>query len=290
LLRSMTGYARAERILYGVNAFVELKTVNSKYLNVDVNIGDAFSELEMNVSRLIKENLKRGTVKARIDISLVDSDDFLQPDFGIASSIYNSLRSIRDRYGLAGEVSVDSMARFKEIFKSRPSEDLAEKIWNVIEGLLIEALDKLNIDREREGQTMSLALNEYLDRLETIAEELQVNSEDMVLYYRDFLKKKLGQISDSQLDDNRLEQEVTLLAEKADISEEIVRLISHIESFRSVMQSDRESGVQLDFICQEMHRELSTVASKSKKLVITNLSVEGRTLVNKLREQVQNIE
>jgi len=290
LLRSMTGYARAERTLYGVNAFVELKTVNSKYLNVDVNIGDAFSELEMNVSRLIKENLKRGTVKARIDISLVDSDDFLQPDFGIASSIYNSLRSIRDRYGLAGEVSVDSMARFKEIFKTRPSEDLAEKIWNVIEGLLIEAVDQLNIDREREGQTMSLALNEYLDRLETIAEELQANSEDMILYYRDFLKKKLEQISDSQLDDNRLEQEVTLLAEKADISEEIVRLISHIESFRSVMQSDRESGVQLDFICQEMHRELSTVASKSKKLVITNLSVEGRTFVNKLREQVQNIE
>ncbi len=286
----MTGYARAERTLYGVNAFVELKTVNSKYLNVDVNIGDAFSELEMNVSRLIKENLKRGTVKARIDISLVDSDDFLQPDFGIASSIYNSLRSIRDRYGLAGEVSVDSMARFKEIFKTRPSEDLAEKIWNVIEGLLIEAVNQLNIDREREGQTMSLALNEYLDRLETIAEELQANSEDMVLYYRDFLKKKLEQISDSQLDDNRLEQEVTLLAEKADISEEIVRLISHIESFRSVMQSDRESGVQLDFICQEMHRELSTVASKSKKLVITNLSVEGRTFVNKLREQVQNIE
>lgn len=286
----MTGYARAERTLYGVNAFVELKTVNSKYLNVDVNIGDAFSELEMNVSRLIKENLKRGTVKARIDISLVDSDDFLQPDFGIASSIYNSLRSIRDRYGLAGEVSVDSMARFKEIFKTRPSEDLAEKIWNVIEGLLIEAVDQLNIDREREGQTMSLALNEYLDRLETIAEELQANSEDMILYYRDFLKKKLEQISDSQLDDNRLEQEVTLLAEKADISEEIVRLISHIESFRSVMQSDRESGVQLDFICQEMHRELSTVASKSKKLVITNLSVEGRTFVNKLREQVQNIE
>lgn len=290
MLRSMTGYARAERTLYGVNAFVELKTVNSKYLNVDVNIGDAFSELEMNVSRLIKENLKRGTVKARIDISLVDSDDFLQPDFGIASSIYNSLRSIRDRYGLAGEVSVDSMARFKEIFKTRPSEDLAEKIWNVIEGLLIEAVDQLNIDREREGQTMSLALNEYLDRLETIAEELQANSEDMILYYRDFLKKKLEQISDSQLDDNRLEQEVTLLAEKADISEEIVRLISHIESFRSVMQSDRESGVQLDFICQEMHRELSTVASKSKKLVITNLSVEGRTFVNKLREQVQNIE
>jgi len=286
----MTGYARVEKALRGVNAFVELKTVNSKYLNVDINIGDAFSELEMRASRFIKENLKRGTVRAKIDISLADSDDLLQPDYGIASSIFNSLKTIKDRFELAGEVSVDSMARFKEIFRSRPSEDLADKIWSVIEELLIEALDQLNADREREGQNLALAMSEYLNRLEVIANELLTSSEDMVLYYRDFLKKRIETIIEGQFDENRLEQEVALLAERADISEEIVRLHSHLKSFRGVMRTDKESGVQMDFICQEMHRELSTIASKSKKLAITNLSIEGRTLVNKLREQVQNIE
>jgi len=286
----MTGYARVEKALRGVNAFVELKTVNSKYLNVDINIGDAFSELEMRASRFIKENLKRGTVRAKIDISLADSDDLLQPDYGIASSIFNSLKTIKDRFELAGEVSVDSMARFKEIFRSRPSEDLADKIWSVIEELLIEALDQLNADREREGQNLALAMSEYLNRLEAIANELLTSSEDMVLYYRDFLKKRIETIIEGQFDENRLEQEVALLAERADISEEIVRLHSHLKSFRGVMRTDKESGVQMDFICQEMHRELSTIASKSKKLAITNLSIEGRTLVNKLREQVQNIE
>ncbi|PNE23016.1 hypothetical protein V511_03900 [Mesotoga sp. Brook.08.YT.4.2.5.1] len=290
MLRSMTGYARVEKALRGVNAFVELKTVNSKYLNVDINIGDAFSELEMRASRFIKENLKRGTVRAKIDISLEDSDDLLQPDYGIASSIFNSLKTIKDRFELAGEVSVDSMARFKEIFRSRPSEDLADKIWSVIEELLIEALDQLNADREREGQNLALAMSEYLNRLEAIANELLTSSEDMVLYYRDFLKKRIETIFEGQFDENRLEQEVALLAERADISEEIVRLHSHLKSFRGVMRTDKESGVQMDFICQEMHRELSTIASKSKKLAITNLSIEGRTLVNKLREQVQNIE
>ncbi|WP_367361778.1 YicC/YloC family endoribonuclease [Mesotoga sp.] len=290
MLRSMTGYARVEKALRGVNAFVELKTVNSKYLNVDINIGDAFSELEMRASRFIKENLKRGTVRAKIDISLADSDDLLQPDYGIASSIFNSLKTIKDRFELAGEVSVDSMARFKEIFRSRPSEDLADKIWSVIEELLIEALDQLNADREREGQNLALAMSEYLNRLEVIANELLTSSEDMVLYYRDFLKKRIETIFEGQFDENRLEQEVALLAERADISEEIVRLHSHLKSFRGVMRTDKESGVQMDFICQEMHRELSTIASKSKKLAITNLSIEGRTLVNKLREQVQNIE
>jgi uncharacterized protein (TIGR00255 family) len=286
----MTGYARVEKAVRGVNAFVELKTVNSKYLNVDINIGDAFSELEMRASRFIKENLKRGTVRAKIDISLADSDDLLQPDYGIASSIFNSLKTIKDRFELAGEVSVDSMARFKEIFRSRPSEDLADKIWSVIEELLIEALDQLNADREREGQNLALAMSEYLNRLEVIANELLTSSEDMVLYYRDFLKKRIETIIEGQFDENRLEQEVALLAERADISEEIVRLHSHLKSFRGVMRTDKESGVQMDFICQEMHRELSTIASKSKKLAITNLSIEGRTLVNKLREQVQNIE
>jgi uncharacterized protein (TIGR00255 family) len=286
----MTGYARVEKALRGVNAFVELKTVNSKYLNVDINIGDAFSELEMRASRFIKENLKRGTVRAKIDISLADSDDLLQPDYGIAFSIFNSLKTIKDRFELAGEVSVDSMARFKEIFRSRPSEDLADKIWSVIEELLIEALDQLNADREREGQNLALAMSEYLNRLEVIANELLTSSEDMVLYYRDFLKKRIETIIEGQFDENRLEQEVALLAERADISEEIVRLHSHLKSFRGVMRTDKESGVQMDFICQEMHRELSTIASKSKKLAITNLSIEGRTLVNKLREQVQNIE
>ncbi len=286
----MTGYARVEKAVRGVNAFVELKTVNSKYLNVDINIGDAFSELEMRASRFIKENLKRGTVRAKIDISLADSDDLLQPDYGIASSIFNSLKTIKDRFELAGEVSVDSMARFKEIFRSRPSEDLADKIWSVIEELLIEALDQLNADREREGQNLALAMSEYLNRLEVIANELLTSSEDMVLYYRDFLKKRIETIIEGQFDENRLEQEVALLAERADISEEIVRLLSHLKSFRGVMRTDKESGVQMDFICQEMHRELSTIASKSKKLAITNLSIEGRTLVNKLREQVQNIE
>ncbi len=286
----MTGYARVEKALRGVNAFVELKTVNSKYLNVDINIGDAFSELEMRASRFIKENLKRGTVRAKIDISLADSDDLLQPDYGIASSIFNSLKTIKDRFELAGEVSVDSMARFKEIFRSRPSEDLADKIWSVIEELLIEALDQLNADREREGQNLALAMSEYLNRLEVIANELLTSSEDMVLYYRDFLKKRIETIFEGQFDENRLEQEVALLAERADISEEIVRLHSHLKSFWGVMRTDKESGVQMDFICQEMHRELSTIASKSKKLAITNLSIEGRTLVNKLREQVQNIE
>jgi uncharacterized protein (TIGR00255 family) len=229
-------------------------------------------------------------VKARVEISLIEDSGLLKPDFGTAMSIYTSLKAIADRLGLDGEVSIDSMTRFKEILRSRPSEELARRVWNAVVPVLEKALESLNRDREREGLNLLKALEDYLDKLQQISSQLKEMSDGMVNYYREFLKKRVEKLFDGELDENRLEQEVVLLAEKADISEELVRLDSHIASFRETLFNDGDCGVQLDFICQELHRELSTVASKSKKLEISALSVEGRTLVNKLREQVQNIE
>jgi len=286
----MTGYSRAESVVDGINVLVELKTVNSKYLNLDVNSGETFAELELDVSRYIKERIKRGTVKARVEISLIEDSGLLKPDFGTAISIYTSLKAIAERLGLDGEVSIDSMTRFKEILRSRPSEELARRVWNAVVPVLEKALESLNRDREREGLNLLKALEDYLDKLQQISSQLKEMSDGMVGYYREFLKKRVEKLFDGELEENRLEQELVLLAEKADISEELVRLDSHIASFREILSNDNDCGVQLDFICQELHRELSTVASKSKKLEISALSVEGRTLVNKLREQVQNIE
>ena len=286
----MTGYSRAESVVDGINVLVELKTVNSKYLNLDVNSGETFAELELDVSRYIKERIKRGTVKARVEISLIEDSGLLKPDFGTAISIYTSLKAIAKRLGLDGEVSIDSMTRFKEILRSKPSEELARRVWNAVVPVLEKALESLNRDREREGLNLLKALEDYLDKLQQISSQLKEMSDGMVGYYREFLKKRVEKLFDGELEENRLEQEVVLLAEKADISEELVRLDSHIASFREILSNDNDCGVQLDFICQELHRELSTVASKSKKLEISALSVEGRTLVNKLREQVQNIE
>jgi uncharacterized protein (TIGR00255 family) len=286
----MTGYSRAESVVDGINVLVELKTVNSKYLNLDVNSGETFAELELDVSRYIKERIKRGTVKARVEISLIEDSGLLKPDFGTAISIYTSLKAIAERLGLDGEVSIDSMTRFKEILRSRPSEELARRVWNAVVPVLEKALESLNRDREREGLNLLKALEDYLDKLQQISSQLKEMSDGMVGYYREFLKKRVEKLFDGELEENRLEQEVVLLAEKADISEELVRLDSHIASFREILSNDDDCGVQLDFICQELHRELSTVASKSKKLEISALSIEGRTLVNKLREQVQNIE
>lgn len=291
MLRSMTGFSRAEKSRGAIDVLVELKTVNAKYLYVDVSISDTFSELELDVSRYLKERLKRGTVKARMEVFLTDNGELLKPDFSTATSIYTSLKAISEKFGLDGELSLDTMARFKEIFKLKPSHELVQMVWETLEKTLEEATTTLNTDREREGLNLAAAMEGYLDRLHFIAQDLNNRTEDMINYYREYLRKRLDRLLESRLDENRLEQEVVLLAEKADISEEVVRLNSHIDSFREIIDSSvGESGVQLDFICQEMNRELSTVAAKSKQLEVSALTVEGRTLVNKLREQVQNVE
>ena len=290
MVKSMTGFSRIEKDLNGVVYSVELKSLNSKYLNVDVSISDAFSELEIKVSRYLRENLKRGTIKASVDIIFNEQAAVIKPNFGVAASYYNALNQLADRFRISDRITLDIFTRIKDVMKYKLPPELGDKIWTDLQNVLAEGLGVLSLDREREGENLAEAMKSYLDQLSKIVEELDKNASGLVEYYRDRLSKKISDVLSEEVDKNRLEQEIAILAERADISEEIVRLGSHIESFNKLLMTDKECGVQLDFLCQEMHREFSTIASKSKKLEITSLSIEGRTIVNKLREQVQNIE
>ncbi len=287
----MTGFARAEAECETIACSVELKSVNAKYLNLEVYISGGFSEIEVKASRYLREKLRRGTVRAYVEIYFNESvGDIIRPDLGIASAYYDALNELADRFRIPDRISLDTLSKMKDVLKYRLSPSVNDKIWNCLKIALDEAVNKLNEDREREGENLAKALVSYLQRLKTIAKELNTRTEGLLEYYRELLKRRISEVLQTEVDPSRLEQEVAFLAEKADISEEIVRLESHIDSFKNLMKSEKECGVQLDFLCQEMHRELSTIAAKSKKAEITSLSIEGRTLVNKIREQVQNIE
>ncbi|ACR80532.1 MULTISPECIES: YicC/YloC family endoribonuclease [Kosmotoga] len=290
MIRSMTGFARAEEEKGGILCSVELKSVNSKHLNIDVNTGGRFTELEIKASRFLRDHLRRGTIKAYIDILFMDQADVIQPDMGMASAYYRALNQLADKFKIADRISLDVMTKMKDILRYKVSPELMEKIWDCAKIALGKAVTDLNKDKEREGENLSQAIRSYLTSLRQIANSLKEESKGFLEFYREQLKKRVEEILNFEADKNRLEQEVVILAERADISEEIVRLFSHIDSFEKLLDKDGECGIQLDFLCQEMHREFSTIAAKSKKLSITSLSIEGRTLVNKIREQVQNIE
>ncbi|OAA28018.1 hypothetical protein AT15_04855 [Kosmotoga arenicorallina S304] len=291
MIRSMTGFARSEAECEFVACSVELKSVNAKHLNLEVNISGGFTEIEVKASRYLRERLRRGTVRAYVEIYFSQSvGDIIKPDLGVASAYYNALNELADKFRIPDRISLDTLSKMKDVLKYRISPSVNEKIWECLKIALDKAIALLNDDREREGKNLEKALFSYLERLEDIAKELHSKTKDLLEYYRELLRKRISEVLEIDVDKNRLEQEVAILAERADISEEIVRLESHISAFKKLIENENECGVQLDFLCQEMHREFSTIAAKSKKTEITSLSIEGRTLVNKIREQVQNIE
>ncbi|MFO7883089.1 MAG: YicC/YloC family endoribonuclease [Kosmotogaceae bacterium] len=290
MLTSMTGFAKAESEKNDIHCSVEIKSVNSKYLRIDTNVPGGFSEIEVKTSRFLRERLKRGSIKVFIDIIFLKKTDIIQVDMGIAGAYYNALKTIADEFKIPDRVTLAVMSGMKDIMKYQVSSGLNEKIWECLEEALEEAVEKLNEDRKIEGKNLYKVMKDYLKQLDGVATELENSSKDFVNYYRDLITQRISELVEHELDTERLEQEVAILAEKADISEEVVRLKSHIDSFSEILDEGNEVGIRLDFLCQELHRELSTIAAKSKKMEISSLSVEGRTLVNKLREQVQNVE
>jgi uncharacterized protein (TIGR00255 family) len=290
MLTSMTGFAKAENEKNDIHCSIEIKSVNSKYLKIDANVPGGFSEIEVKTSRYLRERLKRGSIKVFIDIVFLKKTDLIQVDLGLAGAYYNALKTIADEFKIPDRVTLGVMSGMKDIMKYQVSSELNEKIWDCLEEALQKAIDNLNEDRKNEGQNLHKVMKGYLEKLDGIADELEKASGDFADYYRNLISQRISELVEHELDTERLEQEVALLAEKADISEEIVRLKSHIDSFSEILDDGNEVGLRLDFLCQEMHRELSTIAAKSKKMEISSLSVEGRTLVNKLREQVQNVE
>ncbi|MFW6119749.1 MAG: YicC/YloC family endoribonuclease [Petrotogales bacterium] len=290
MLNSMTGFAKVENEKNDIHCSVEVKSVNSKYLKIDANIPGSFSEIEVRTSRLLRERLKRGSIKVFVDIIFLKKTDIIQVDMGVAGAYYNALKTIADEFKIPDRVTLGVMSGMKDIMKYQVSNDLNEKIWGCLEEALEDAIDMLNEDRENEGKYLYKVMKEYIDQLNEVAKGLEKASSDFASYYRDLISRRISELVDHELDSERLEQEVAILAEKADISEEVVRLKSHIKTLSEILENGNEVGLRLDFLCQEMHRELSTIAAKSKKMEISSLSVDGRTLVNKLREQVQNVE
>jgi len=290
-MRSMTGYGRIEKIIGNYNYSVEIKTLNGKYSNVKTSLAGIFSPLEIDVQNLVKTKLNRGNISVYIDIRFMNPEDFVDIDLGLAKSYSTALNKIANELHLSDEVNLDVLTKFREIIKIKIQEEKQEEIWEGLKTVLEETISKVIEFQKTEGQDLQNILLSNVDKLKEMVEKIESMSNDMKDEFRKRITENLNEILDSdKINEDRLELEVALLAERADISEEIDRLKSHLNRFTKIINSENESkGQKLDFLCQELHREFNTIASKSKITDITNLSVDGRVIVNKLREQVQNV-
>ena len=290
---SMTGFGRGEYKDDNYYFLVECKTINHKYCDINIRLPRKISFLEDKARNFVKNHIKRGRVDIYIKLDLLGSEDVnLKFDESLANQYVNILKEIRDKYDLVDDISVMNIAKFPEIIKTEEKEEDEDLLWSMLSKALEQTLVNLTEMRSEEGKILANDVLERCELLRNIIEEVEKYSYTVVLDYKEKLNNRISEILEnpSLVDENRLAQEVAIYADKSSITEEIVRFKSHIEQLKSTIVKNESIGRKIDFLIQEMNRETNTIGSKSSDLNITNLVVEIKSELEKIREQIQNIE
>ena len=290
----MTGFGRGAVAGEDFKVAVEIKTVNNRYLDIHLRLGQELSPLEMNLRKLISSRLSRGRVDLNISFerSATTSYEINRP---LVAGYIKVLREIQQEFNLAGDVDIASVTRLPGALTTA-RDGLDEESVAGIERAIGEALDDLERMRESEGATLAGEMRGRIAKIETEVPVIESAAEGLADAYRQRLQKRIAELVNRgggptvELDAARLAQEVAYLADRSDISEELVRLRSHLEQFRVTIDSPGEVGKRLDFLLQELNREANTVLSKSTEVSIKDAGLAIKAEVEKLREQVQNVE
>ncbi|MDP2725053.1 MAG: YicC/YloC family endoribonuclease [Syntrophales bacterium] len=293
MIKSMTGYGRAETILKGKKTVAEIKSLNHRYLEVSLRLPPTIASLEMEIKKKIANVFSRGKIEVNIRMDYNASPDKvtgLDLNIPLIRSYYSLLCRIKQELNMKDEITLAMMAAFRDAFAA-PEEDDIAVVWQLLEVVLDEAVVALTVMREKEGDVLCRDLR---DRVATVARLLDVVGDrgpQALTAYQNRLRERIKELAgDMEIDESRLMQEIAIMAEKSDIMEEIVRLRSHIDQFNDMLQSDQAVGRKVDFLIQEMGREVNTIGSKSSDAEISRHVIEIKSELARIREQVQNIE
>ncbi len=292
-MKSMTGFGRGAFSGEDFSVTAEIKTVNNRYLDVHLRLGQELSASEMIIRRRVGARLSRGRVDLSINFDRTGATAY-EVNQPLIAGYVKALREIQEQLGLAGEIDVNSLARVPgALIAARDSID--EENMLGVETALDQALDDLQHMRESEGAALAAEMRVRVAKIEAEVPIIESAAAGLADAYRQRLQKRITELiargnQTVELDSGRLAQEVAYLADRSDISEELARLRSHLEQFRSALDADGEVGKRLDFLLQELNREANTVLSKSTEVAIKDSALAIKAEVEKLREQVQNVE
>lgn len=295
MMKSMTAFGRARGTQGGKDITAEIKSVNSRYLDCSVKLSRAFSFLEDRIKPYLQsKGLTRGKVDIYIGVDVIESAQAdITVDFALAEGYLNALRSIRDEFSLRDDISVMSLARYSDIFVVKKPEEDAEKDWADIAVVLDEAIEQFIIAREREGSNIENDLCAKIDGIRETVDKIEELSLGDTADYKVKLEERIRKmLSDNKIsiDESRILTECAIFADKVAIDEELVRLRSHFDAFDEYTKSTEPVGRKLDFLMQEMNREINTIGSKCNNSNIARYVVDVKTELEKVREQIQNIE
>ena len=294
-MKSMTGFGRGEAEDQGRLFVVEIKTVNNRFLATHVRIGRQLSALELMVRDQIRSRLSRGKVDVSIQYeNHSDQQGQVWINQAKMKAYVENLRQAAAEAGVEDDLKLSHLLALPDVIESKPADDDPEALGALLEKALGQALDHLEEMREKEGETLHKDFSDKLDQLEAIVVTVEERAPLVVTNYKEKLYARLDQYLDpektAEVDPGRLETEITIFSDRCCIDEELTRLHSHIGQFRQLLKSQEPVGRQLDFLTQELNRETNTIASKSNDLEITRNALAMKNLIEKIREQIQNIE
>lgn len=292
MIKSMTGFGRCEVQKDSRKFTVELKSVNHRYLDVNIRMPKKLNFFETAIRNLLKSYANRG----KVDI-FITYEDLSQAQVAVkynavlAGEYLKYLKQMEEEFGLENDIRVSTLSRYPEVFTMEEQSEDEEELWNGLKEALEGAFGQFVRTRQTEGENLKRDILAKLDRLSELTAYIEERSPQIVSEYRAKLEEKMKELlADTQIEESRIAAEVILFADKICTDEEVVRLKSHISHMRNTLDEKDEIGRKLDFIAQEMNREANTILSKANDIEVSDYAISLKTEIEKIREQIQNIE
>lgn len=292
MLRSMTGFGRMQDVVNGLEILVEIRSVNHRYYEFNSRLPRSYAYLDETLKSFLKGSIARGKVEVSVTLNHIEGKDALiQVNPAIASGYVNALREANEYLHLQDNLTLAQLARFPDIFCVQKTVEDENEVWAAVMPVAKAALERFVQMREAEGERLREDLLQKLRTVEQMLCEVEQASPGLTIQYRDRLYAKIQELlASTDIDEQRILTEAAIFSEKVAVDEETVRLHSHIAQFRELMKQKEPVGRKLDFLVQEMNREVNTIGSKVQDLVITKIVVNLKSEIEKIREQIQNIE
>ena len=292
MIKSMTGFGRGEHASDTLKFTVEMKSVNHRYLDANVRIPKEYAYLDTSIRSELKQFLGRGKVDVFITYEIIGEATYdLQFNEHLAQEYVDAYARMAEHFHLENDLTAARLGAQPEIFRLKQDSMDEDEVWNVLKQAVDQALLMLVEARKKEGENLKADLLNKLSHMKSLVESISTRYPQIISEYETRLKEKIAALlEDNQIDESRLAAEVVLFADKLATDEETVRLQSHIDTMRKELEKGNDIGRKLDFIAQEMNREANTILSKANDLDTSNLAIDLKTVIEKIREQVQNIE
>ncbi|MGB5002966.1 MAG: YicC/YloC family endoribonuclease [Gemmiger qucibialis] len=292
MVLSMTGYGRAEQVLNGRDIVVELRSVNSRFFEYSSRVPRTCSFLEDKLKKLVAAKVSRGKVELNLSIqNVAAADTVVQVNWQLAKSYQTAMQAMSEKLDLKNDVTVSTICRFPDVLTQTAAPADPDTLWADVEQVAQQAVAAFVSMRAVEGEKLRTDVLNRLATIETLVAQIEQNSAGRVQAYTERLYTRLKELlEDRNIDDARIVTEAAIFADKTAIDEETVRLHSHVAQYRSILELDEPVGRKLDFLTQELNRESNTIGSKCQDINITRLVVELKSEIEKIREQIQNIE